>query len=110
MVTWEHGDILIVAKGLYTSKPRPVLVLQDPAFNTGESVIVVPFTSTKNDAIDARIKVSPSKMNGLDRCCFLEVDKLSAINVAALGQRVGKLEEASLSALKRKAIELMGLG
>ena len=50
MVTWGHGDILIVAKGLYTSKPRPVLVLQDPAFNTGESVIVVPFTSTRNDA------------------------------------------------------------
>jgi mRNA-degrading endonuclease toxin of MazEF toxin-antitoxin module len=103
----EHGDILLVAGGAYSSKPRPVLVIQNHEIETGESVIVVPFTSTDNADISTRIAVSPSSQNGLDRDCFLEVDKMSAINTSYAGDKIGTLEDSILEEVLSVAVTLI---
>jgi mRNA-degrading endonuclease toxin of MazEF toxin-antitoxin module len=102
-----HGEITLVAGGPYTSKPRPVLIFQNPEYHTGSSVIVVPFTSADNKVIDTRIAVKPTSANGLDRACFLELDKMSAIDAAYLGKSVGNLEKTTLDKAVRMAIELI---
>ncbi|MDR2163305.1 MAG: type II toxin-antitoxin system PemK/MazF family toxin [Clostridiales Family XIII bacterium] len=108
MVKYAQGDIALVAGGAYSSKPRPVLIIQNPKYMTGESVIVIPFTSVGNDEIDTRIPVSPSAENGLDRDCFLEVDKISAIYASYINKRIGRLDESSLQDVFSLAAKLIG--
>jgi mRNA-degrading endonuclease toxin of MazEF toxin-antitoxin module len=107
MVRPACGEIVLVAKGAHTSKPRPVLVLQSPEYRTGESIVVVPFTTVENVAVDTRIAVTPTTANGLDRDCFLEIDKISAIDYSYIGQRVGRLETEVLNKATQMAICLI---
>ncbi|MDR1775607.1 MAG: type II toxin-antitoxin system PemK/MazF family toxin [Actinomycetes bacterium] len=103
------GEIHTVSGGPYTSKPRPVLIFQDTSIYTGKSIIAIPFTSQKNPDITTRIAVKPSKENGLDRPCFLEVDKLSALNTKYLGEQIGALESSHLDATKQAVRKLLKL-
>jgi mRNA interferase MazF len=107
MVSYGYGEIVKVAGGNYASKPRPVLVLQNPDFYTGTSLIVAPFTSVANSEIKVRVAVRPTEANGLDRDCYLEVDKLSAIDVSHIGGRVGKLEPELLKEASALAASLI---
>ena len=109
MVKAEYGAIVLVARGSYTSKPRPALVVQNPRYRTGESVIVIPFASVRNTEIDTRLAVAPSELNGLDRPCFLEVDKISAVSIAYLGRQLGVLEPEVLSNATDLARNLISL-
>jgi mRNA interferase MazF len=107
VVKIARGDVMLVAGGAYSSKPRPVLVIQNPKYRTGESVIVIPFTSMENPEIDTRIAVSPTPTNGLDRNCFIEIDKISAINTTYIGERIGKLEPALVKKILSTAVKLI---
>jgi mRNA-degrading endonuclease toxin of MazEF toxin-antitoxin module len=109
MVSYAFGEIVLVAGGTYTSKPRPVLVFQKTGAYTGESVLVIPFTTTRNAEIETRIAITPTVRNGLDRDCFLEVDKLSAIKAAHIGGTVGVLEEKVIADVKVVVRELLML-
>jgi mRNA-degrading endonuclease toxin of MazEF toxin-antitoxin module len=108
MVMAKQGSIVLVAGGAYSSKPRPVVVIQNHDIKTGESVIVIPFTSMDNAEISTRIPVIPSKKNGLDRNCFLEVDKISAINSSYIGDYVGTLEHSTLKDVQAMIFRLLG--
>ena len=43
----RRGDIVTVAGGVYATKPRPALVVQDDRFDATESLTVCPFTSNE---------------------------------------------------------------
>jgi mRNA interferase MazF len=109
MVVAKHGDIVMVAGGPYTSKPRPALVIQSTQAQTGSSTVVIPFTTSQNHEVGFRVAVIPSKANGLDRGCFLEVDKISAIKTEHLSKRVGELEPGFLEQAKTLLAELLDL-
>ena len=51
---FAYGQIVLVAYGAYSSKPRPALIMQNPTYRTGNSVLVIPFTSQKNTANNYR--------------------------------------------------------
>ena len=93
----EPGDIVTAAGGPYSGKPRPVLVVQNPTVLTGDSVVVMPFTSAANPSVDLRLAVQPTEANGLDRPCFVEIDKVSAIRTDAIGTRVGRLDDTAVA-------------
>ncbi|MCL1890691.1 MAG: type II toxin-antitoxin system PemK/MazF family toxin [Coriobacteriia bacterium] len=103
------GDVVLAAGGAYSAKPRPVLIFQSQDFNTGESVLVIPFTTTHNPNIITRLKIEPSKNNGLNKPCFLEIGKLSAISIACVGKRIGALNTAELEKAKGLAAKLLTL-
>jgi mRNA interferase MazF len=105
-VSFDFGDIVTVAGGVYASKPRPAVVFQRPA-PTGDSTIVLPLTSTDNPNIPFRVAIRPTAANGLDRPCHAEVDKISAIRSEALGRRIGHLEAEPLAEATRLAHTLM---
>jgi mRNA interferase MazF len=109
MVVMKRGDVVQVAGGLYTSKPRPVLLIQDPVLKTGESLVVIPFTSARNDEVSFRVKVEPTRKNGLDRGCYLEIDKISAIKKSAIGNRLGSLEAPWLQEAEQLLASLLSL-
>ena len=107
MVSTAFGDIVLAAGGTYSSKPRPVLVFQNDAWPTGESTIVVPFTSQENPDAHSRIAITPTPANGLDRACWLEVDKLGAIRTSWLGRSIGHLADEPLRACVTLAHQLL---
>ena len=88
----KFGDIVLASGGTYSSKPRPVLVFQNDLLSTGDSTVVIPFTSERNPAIPYRVEVRPTDLNGLDRQCWLEIDKVAAIRTSWLAQTVGALD------------------
>jgi len=107
MVNWSYGEIVSAFGGVYSTKPRPVLVLQNPILETGSSVIVAPLTSVQNEEILTRVAITPSKENGLDRHCYVEVDKISAIKTSAIGLSIGHLEEGTLAEVTAVAVSLI---
>jgi mRNA interferase MazF len=106
----KRGEIYTAAaRGPYTGKPRPVVIVQDDRFDATASVTVCPFTTNPVDAPLARIRIEPSNDNGLERRSSLMVDKLSTVPRSALGERLGRLREEELVQLNRSLMVFLGL-
>ena len=99
----RRGDIVYVAvKGPYTTKPRPVVVVQaTQTLELMESVTVCPITSAEVDAAFVRVPVAEGQRSGLDRNSWIMVDKVVTVPRSALRMpAVGKLDVRELSELE----------
>ncbi len=97
------------ARGQYTGKPRPVLVIQDDSFDATTSVTICPFTTNPVDAPLLRIPVEPSASNGLDRSSSLMIDKITTVPKASLGERLGQLTDEEMLKLNRSVAVFLGI-
>ncbi len=105
-----RGEIYTAAaRGPYTGKPRPVVILQDDHFDATASVTVCPFTTNPVEAPLLRIPIGPSEENGLDQPSQLMVDKVATVPRSNLGERHGRLRDDELVALNRSLIVFLGL-
>lgn len=105
-----RGEIYTAAaRGAYTGKPRPVVIIQDDRFDATASVTVCPFTTHPVDAPLVRIPIDPSSDNGLDQPSSLMVDKLTTMPRAGLGNRLGRLRDDELVQLNRSLMVFLGL-
>ena len=105
-----RGEIFTAAaRGAYTGKPRPVVVVQDDRFDATASVTVCPFTSNPVDAPLVRIRIEPSDNNGLDQPSSLMVDKITTVPRSGLGERLGRLRDDELVQLNRSLTVFLGL-
>ena len=106
----SRGDIYsAAARGAYTGKPRPVIVVQDDRFDATASITVCPTTTSSVDAPLLRVRVEPSELNGLDRPSWLMIDKLATIPRGNLQDRLGRLEDQHRVQLNRALIVFFGL-
>lgn len=105
-----RGDLHVAAaRGAYTGKPRPVVIVQDDRFDATSSVTVCPFTTSLVDAPLLRIRIEPCAGNGLDRTSDLMLDKITTVPRANLGDRMGRLDDDELVALARGLVVFLGL-
>jgi mRNA interferase MazF len=105
-----RGEIYTAAaRGPYTGKPRPVVILQDDRFDATASITVCPFTTNPVEAPLVRLPIDPSAANGLDQPSQLMVDKVTTVPRSSLGDRLGKLRDDELIALNRSLIVFLGL-
>jgi mRNA interferase MazF len=105
-----RGEIFTAAaRGAYTGKPRPVVVLQDDRFDATGSITVCPFTTDPVEAPLLRLPIEPSDENGLDQRCRLMIDKVTTVPRSSLGERLGRLRDDELVALNRSLIVFLGL-
>jgi mRNA interferase MazF len=105
-----RGEIYTAAaRGAYSGKPRPVLIVQDDRFDATASVTVCPFTTSPVEAPLIRILVEPSDTNGLDRPSSLMVDKITTTPRSGLGERLGRLRDDELVQLNRSLMVFLGL-
>jgi len=105
-----RGEIYTAAaRGPYTGKPRPVVILQDDRFDATASVTVCPFTTNPVEAPLLRLPIDPSEDNGLEQPSQLMVDKVITVPRSSLGERLGKLRDEELVALNRSLIVFLGL-
>jgi mRNA interferase MazF len=106
----RRGEIWTVSGGKdYAGKPRPVLVVQDDAFDATTSITVCAFTTDPVDAPLFRIPVEPNVRNGLRAPSRLMVDKITTVPRTKVGERIGLLDDDDLIRLDRAMIVFLGL-
>ena len=106
----RRGDIVTFAGGVYATKPRPALVVQDDRFDATDSLTVCPFTSTRIDAPLLRVPVTADEENGLDHDSFLMVDKMTTVRRSNARTVVGRLEATRLIQFERRLLVFLGFG
>ncbi len=105
-----RGEIYTAAaRGTYTGKPRPVVVIQDDRFDATASVTVCPFTTNPTEAPLVRIAIEPAPDNGLDHPSSLMVDKITTVPKTGLSERLGRLRDDELVQLNRALMVFVGL-
>jgi mRNA interferase MazF len=92
--------VVMAARGAYTSKPRPAVVVQANAFNLAHpSVTVCPITSECADAPLFRITLPPGDRTGLSTVSQVMVDKVVSIPRAAIGRQIGLCDPVYVDAI-----------
>jgi mRNA interferase MazF len=96
----RRGDIVVVtARGAYTGKPRPALVVQSDLFNdTHASVTICPITSDVIDASLFRITLPPGERTGLTQPSQVMTDKVVSVPRDAVSRAIGHCDTEELGA------------
>lgn len=105
----KRGEIWTVAGGVYASKPRPAVIVQDDLFSETASVTVVPLTTTFADAPLLRIRIPSGPLSGLERDSDLMVDKLTTVRRSSVQTRVGRLATDQLAEVERALMTFLGV-
>ena len=106
----KRGEVWTVAGGPdYAGKPRPVVIVQDDAFDATKSVTICPFTTTGTEAPSIRPAVQPSDQNGLRVESRLMIDKITTVSRTKVQHRVGRLSSEDLDRLDRSVLIFLGL-
>jgi mRNA interferase MazF len=97
-VAVKRGAIVVVAaRGAYTGRPRPALVVQSDLFNpTHSSVTVCPITSECVDAPLFRFTLPPGPRTGLRRVSQVMLDKIVSVPRTAVTGEIGECDAHEL--------------
>ena len=106
----RRGEIWTAAGGVYATKPRPVLIIQDDHFAATDSVTVIPMTTAAVDAPLLRIPVDPTPTNGLEQPSQLMVDKVTTTRRSSVHRRLGILASTDLIRVERSLLVFLGMG
>lgn len=107
----KRGAIVVVAaRGAYTGKPRPALVVQADLFNpTHASVTVCPITSDCVDAPLFRLTLPPGIRTGLRGVSQVMIDKVVSVPRAAISAEIGECDARELDAVDDGLRRWLGL-
>lgn len=107
----RRGAVVVVtAKGAYTGKPRPALVVQSDLFNpTHQSVTICPITSDYIDAPLFRIALPPGERTGLRVVSQIMVDKIVSVPRSAITDEIGRCDAAELEAVEEALRRWLGI-
>lgn len=105
----NRGEIWTVAGGVYSSKPRPAVVIQDDRFDAIESVTVCPLTSIDVPAPLLRMRLSADGVSGLAADSFIMIDKPTTVRRSNAVRRIGRLTSTQLVELERLVMVFLGL-
>ncbi|SOC51075.1 type II toxin-antitoxin system PemK/MazF family toxin [Ornithinimicrobium cerasi] len=105
----RRGELWTVAGGVYASKPRPALIVQDDVFAGTASVTVAPLTTTLVDAPLLRVRVAAGGLSGLQQESAVMIDKITTVRRENVGTRVGRLTPESLVEVERALMAFLGL-
>jgi mRNA interferase MazF len=95
----SRGDLVIASVPGDYGKPRPVLVIQNDAFEALPSVTVLPLTSDLRDAPLFRITVEASPETGLRARSQIMADKAGTILRTRIGHRIGSVDPSTMNAV-----------
>lgn len=97
----KRGAIVVVAaRGAYTGKPRPALVVQSDLFNpTHASVTICPITSDCVDANLFRLSLARGPRTGLKSVSQVMIDKIVSVPRAAIRGEIGQCDVGEMGAV-----------
>lgn len=104
-----RGELWTVAGGVYASKPRPALIVQDDLFDLTTSVTVAPLTTHLTAAPLLRIRVGASDLSGLELDNDIMIDKLTTVRRSNVHSRLGRVTADHLVEIERALMTFLGL-
>ncbi len=105
----NRGEIWTAAEGVYASKPRPVLIVQDDRFGATDSVVVIPLTTRVVGASFARVPIAADDLAGIAQDSYAMVDKVTTVRRATLGVRTGRASSAQMVEVERALLVFLGM-
>jgi len=107
----NRGEVWTVAGGVYATKPRPAVIVQDDLFDATSSVTVAPMSSTLLDAPLMRIRIAGGDglLSGLEHDSDVMIDKLTTVKRSNVHARVGRLTAEQLVEVERAMMAFLGL-
>ena len=105
----SRGDLVTVALPGDYGKPRPALIVQDNAFREVASVTLLPLTSEVHELSLLRVMIRPSRSNGLRQASRIAIDKTATIPRAKIGQRIGRVDAATMRSVETALARFLGL-
>ena len=105
----RRGELWTVAGGVYASKPRPALILQDDAFELTNSVTVAPLTSQLSDASLLRHRIVADDLNQLAHDSEVMIDKITTVRRSNVTEHVGRLSSVQMVEVERLVATFLGL-
>lgn len=106
----QRGDIQVfAARGEFTGKPRPFLIVQADAYPDTASVTVCAITTTGAARSGLRIAVSPSPQTGLKEPSWIMVDKVVTVPRSKAGQKLGRLPPDLMDRVDAGLVGFLGL-
>lgn len=90
-----RGDLFIAAeRGVTTTKPRPVLIIQNEiSLPTHPTLTVCLLTTTLRGESLIRLPITPSPQNGLDEASEVQIDRVFSFQRDSLDKRIGTLSQ-----------------
>jgi len=105
----NRGDLITVALVGDYGKRRPALVVQSAAFQSLESVTVLPLSSDLRDWPLFRIMVEPKSSDGLRKRSQVMIDKAVTVPRTKIGERIGRADSATMRAVDAALAGFLGL-
>ena len=105
----KRGDLVIATLPGDYGKPRPVLVVQDDAFETVPSVTVLPLTSDVRNFPLFRISVNANSQTGLQTLSQIMVDKAGTVRRERIGRHIGRVDPVTMQAAGTALARFLGL-
>ncbi|TRZ99158.1 MAG: type II toxin-antitoxin system PemK/MazF family toxin [Nitrospiraceae bacterium] len=106
----KRGDLVTVAaKGHFSGKPRPALILQSDLFSALGSVTICLLTTEIIDAPLFRLAVEPSPANGLLQTSQIMIDKIVTVPQDTIGARIGSLDRDIMVRTDRSLAVFLGI-
>lgn len=106
----RRGDVVTVAaKGHYSGKPRPALVLQSDLFSALGSVTLCLLRTEILDAPLFRLTIEPSPSNGLQQVSQIMIDKIVTVPQETIGSRIGALDRELMVRVDRSLAVFLGI-
>jgi mRNA interferase MazF len=105
----RRGELWTVAGGVYASKPRPAVIIQDDVFELTDSVTVVPVTTSLTDAPLLRFRIAAGGLAGLTHDSDVMVDKLTTVRRSSVQLRIGRLTSQQMVELERLLMTFLGM-
>jgi mRNA interferase MazF len=92
-----------------SGKPRLAVVIQADWFDALPTIVVLPLTSSLQDAAVTRIDVAPSDANGLNLPSQIAVDRPQTVRRLKVGPTIGRLDNDVMLAVHRALAVFLGL-
>jgi mRNA interferase MazF len=106
----KRGEIWTVSGGApYAGKPRPAVIVQEDRFEATSSITLCVFTTDPTEAPLLRMLVEPTDRNGLKIASRLMIDKITTVQKARIGKKLGKLNDEDVVRLNRALTVFLGL-
>ena len=87
-------------RGAEVKKKRPCVILQDDVVNQGSRTIIVAPLLPGHKDWPFVVNLTPTKTNGLDKDCHVNVKQLRAVDVSRIMNKQGMLEKRYLAPIK----------
>jgi mRNA interferase MazF len=105
-----RGEIWSVRWTGYAEKARPALVVQSVKYLKSQSDIMALVTSDESGDRDLRIPICANSETGLEHDSFVCLDKIMAIPLDNLGEKIGEVSDEFMDELDIKLIRVLGIG